>query len=210
MKKIVSFLLMCLMIMPAVEMQAQASKEYVKEQKQNRKKAEDLAKKQAKTLKKGKWECLSSIPLQDALTEFYLETEQVCGGENRGMVQSINNAKSLSLGEKKLLMDAQTAYAQEIEAMVVATVTDQSSSLDESSLETLISNAVAKSKHEYKGDIRKGLIIYRKQPDGKTFEMRGYYIVNEKNAARAASRITDTVKQNAETAAEIEKAAMGK
>ena len=127
MKKILFIAMMLLVGVVTVE--AQASKEYKKQTEANRKSAEKIAKKQAKELKKQKWQSTGAVPLETLLANYYLETEAMCGGEKRGQEHTVNDAKSISMAEKRLLLDAQAAYAQEVKTMLGATLTNQASSL---------------------------------------------------------------------------------
>ncbi|MDE5805013.1 MAG: hypothetical protein K2H58_01935, partial [Paramuribaculum sp.] len=68
----------------SVNVNAQQSKEYKKQQAAYQKDAEKVAKKQAKELKKQKWEYSGTLPLEMALTNFYLETEDF-GGTKKGI-----------------------------------------------------------------------------------------------------------------------------
>lgn len=185
------------------------SKEYVKQQKENKKRAAKLAKKQMKTLKKQKWETTSATPLEGAFITYYLETEPTCGGEKRGMEQTVNDAKTISVAEKRLLLNAQTAYAQEVRTMLANSITDQTSAAEGEEFETYISNVAAKSQNEFNGDVKRSFMIYRTNPDGKTLTVRGFYVVDENNGLARARKIAERVNQNNEAAKQIEKAANG-
>lgn len=186
------------------------SKDYKKEQAKNEKVAKELAKKKAKEFKKGKWESSGSTDLETILVNYYLETEPSCGGEKRAIEHTVTDAKTLSMGEKRLLLEAQSAYAQEVRTMLAQTITEQDSATGTDEMATYISNIAAKSQNEFNGDIKRAFILYRQNPDGKSVTVRGYYVIDEANGLARAKAIAAKVKQNTETQKEIQKAANGK
>ena len=185
------------------------SKEYAKQQANYEKTAQKMAKKKAKEFKKQKWENGGATDLETLLATYYLETEPSCGGTKRGIEHMVSDAKTLNVAEKRLLLDAQTAYAQEIQTLLAATMTSQDSATGSDELSTYIANVVAKSKHEFNGDLKRSFIIYRTNPDGKTLTVRAYYTIDENNERLRVKRLAESVKQNAELSKEIEKAAVG-
>lgn len=207
MKKIL-FIAMMLLV-GAVTVEAQASKEYKKQTEANRKSAEKIAKKQAKELKKQKWQSTGAIPLETLLANYYLETEAMCGGEKRGQEHTVNDAKSISMAEKRLLLDAQAAYAQEVKTMLGATLTNQASSLGGDDVEAYVGNVAAKVQHEFKGDLKRAFMIYRQNPDGKTMTVRAFFIIDENAANVRAQQIADRISKNNEMSKEIEQSVFG-
>lgn len=185
------------------------TKEYKKEQVQFEKTAKNLAKKKAKEFKKDKWETSGATDLETILINYYLETEPSCGGEKQGVEHTVTDAKTISMAEKRLLLDAQAMYAQEIRTMLAQTLTSQDSATGEDELSTYISNVVAKSQNEFNGDLNRAFIIYRPNPDGKTLTVRGYYILDKKNGLARARSLAKKVEQNSKTQKMIEKAAQG-
>lgn len=186
------------------------SKEYTKQQTEYRKAAEKMAKKQAKELKKQKWESTSSIPLESALISYYLETEPSFGGTKRGQEHTIQDAKTISMAEKRLLLDAQTNYAQEVRAMLAATLTEQANATGEDEFETYIANVAAKTQNEFNGDLKRSFMIYRTNPDGKSLTVRAFYIIDENSGLARAKKIADRVNQNNDAAKKIQDAVNGK
>ena len=186
------------------------SKEYAKQQIEYKKNAENMAKKKAKALKKQKWETTSATPLESALATFYLETEPTCGGAKRGQEQTVNDAQSLAIAEKRLLLNAQSAYAQEVRTMLAHNITEQSSAAQGEEFDNYISNVAAKSQNEFNGDVKRSFLIYRTNPDGKTLTVRAFYVIDEENGLARAKNIAERVKLNNESAKQIENAANGK
>lgn len=185
------------------------SKEYQKQKAEYGKVAEKMAKKKAKELKKDKWQNSSSVDLETCLLKYYLATEPSCGGEMRGVEHTVTDAKTLSMAEKRLLLDAQSNYAQEVETLLTQTITDQASATSSDELETYIANIAAKSKHEFNGDIKRSFLIYKQNPDGKTISARAFYVIDENEGRLRAKRLAGTVKENVEISKTIEKAATG-
>ena len=173
----------------------------------NEKIAKDMAKKMAKNLKKGKWETTGSSDIETTLVNYYLETEPSCGGEKRGIEHTITDAKTLSMAEKRLLLDAQSLYAQEIRTMLAQTITEQSSATSDDELSTYINSAVAKSQNEFNGDIKRSFMIFKRNPDNKSITVRAFYVIDEKNGLARVKALSNKVKQNVEIQKEIEKAA---
>ncbi len=186
------------------------SKEYKKEQANNEKVAKNLAKKKAKELKKGKWESMGSTDMETALVTYYLETEPSCGGEKRGIEHMVSDAKTVSMAEKRLLLNAQSAYAQEVRTMLAQTITGQGSATGADELDTYIASTVAKSQNEFNGDLKRSLLIYRMNPDGKTYTVTGYYVIDEANGMARVKSLANKIDQNIKTQKAIEKAATGK
>lgn len=185
------------------------SKEYKKEHAKYEKTAKNLAKKKAKEFKKGKWESSGSTDLETVLANYYLETEPTCGGEKQGVEHTVSDAKTISMAEKRLLLDAQSMYAQEIRTMLAQTLTNQDSATGTDELSTYISNVVAKSQNEFNGDLSRSFLIYKLNPDGKSYTVRGYYVIDKTNGLARARKLAKTIEQNAKTQKVIEKAAKG-
>lgn len=182
------------------------SKEYVKERAKNEKTAHKLAKKMAKELKKEKWQSSGAITLENALANFYLETEPSCGGKKKALEQTVVDAKTIAMGEKRLLLQAQALYAQEVRTMLAQTITEQDSSTGTDELATYISNVVAKSQNEFNGDLERAFIIYKMNPDGQSYTVRAFYVVDQENGLTRVHRIAEKVKQNNEIQEKIQQA----
>ena len=185
------------------------SKEFKKDMAKNEKVAKELAKKKAKEFKKGKWESSGATDLETILVTYYLETEPSCGGEKRGIEHTVSDAKTLSMAEKRLLLDAQSAYAQEVRTMLAQTITEQGSATGADELDTYIGSIAAKSQNEFNGDLKRSFLIYRTNPDGKTLTVRAFYVIDEANGLARIKAIAKKVEQNAKTQKVIEKAAGG-
>lgn len=182
------------------------SKEYVKERAKNEKTAHKLAKKMAKELKKEKWQSSGAITLENALANYYLETEPSCGGKKKALEQTVVDAKTIAMGEKRLLLQAQALYAQEVRTMLAQTITEQDSSTGTDELATYISNVVAKSQNEFNGDLERAFIIYKMNPDGQSYTVRAFYVVDQENGLTRVRRIAEKVKQNNEIQENIQQA----
>jgi len=196
MKKIFLMLFLFVLGTGAATLHAQASKEYKKEVAAHRKAAEKMAKKQAKVLKKQKWEYTGVVPLETALANYYLETLEECGGEKKGVDHEVNDAKSTSAGEKRLLLNAQALYAQEVEAMLGADLANSTRAENGEDFESYVARVAAKVKHEFYGDISRAILLKKRNPNGKTYTMRGYFTINEKAGLQRAERVAKEVERN--------------
>ncbi|MBD5418568.1 MAG: hypothetical protein HDR48_00820 [Bacteroides sp.] len=208
MKKILVLVVALVFGMTAVA--SAQSKEYKKTQAKNEKVAKDLAKKKVKEFKKGKWESSGATDLETTLITYYLETEPTCGGEKRGIEHTVSDAKTISMAEKRLLLDAQSSYAQEVRTMLAQTLTGQDSATGSDELNTYIGSVAAKSQNEFNGDVKRSFLIYRTNPDGKTLTVRAFYVIDEANGLARVKSLANQAKQNAEIQKIIEKAAGGK
>ena len=187
MKRIYLVLLLLTACLTAQTMYADETKDYKKEVAANKKAATKMAKKMAKELKKQKWEDAGATPLENILEKYYLQTLEECGGTKKGQEHEISDATSVSMAEKRLLLLAQSTYAQEVETMLAAEIATNDHSEGGFDQEAYIAQVAAKSKHEFNGDVKRAFIIKKKNPNGKTWTVRGYYIIDE-NAGRLRSR----------------------
>ncbi|MCI5626149.1 MAG: hypothetical protein MR333_00785 [Porphyromonadaceae bacterium] len=171
-------------------------KEYKKEQQKYREDAEKIAKNQAKQIKKEKWEYSGAVPLELALTNLYLESEPTMGGTKKNITHEVDNAKTISDGERRLLLMAQSNYAQEVRSMLGSDIADQINSNSREYNENYVQNIAAKVMHEFNGDITRVILLKKKNRDGKTWTMRAYYLVDKEAGANRSKRIADDVRNN--------------
>ena len=188
---------------------ADEAKDYKKEVAANKKTATKMAKKMAKELKKQKWEYAGATPLENMLEKYYLETLEDCGGTKKGQEHEISDATSVSMAEKRLLLLAQSTYAQEVETMLAAEIATNDRSEGGLDQEAYIAQVAAKSKHEFNGDVKRSFIIKKKNPNGRTWTVRGYYIIDE-NAGRLRSKqIAKDVEDNGKMIDQIHDRVLG-
>lgn len=203
MKKIIALLLIAFL---GIGVTAYAGGD--KEQKRYAKEAEKLAKKRAKELKKEKWVFNGATSFENALEKYYLETEPSCGGEKEARSYDIDNAKSISLGEKRMLMNAQTEYIQEIKTAISGSIADHNSQTNDESLEAYVADVEARIAGELKGDVKRSFTIYKQNKNG-TFLVRGFFIIDTNSSARKLDRYADQLQQDENIADAIRKAAHG-
>lgn len=211
MKKILFALALLLgsMSLSTPNVMAQASKEYLKQHKIDRKAAENIAKKQAKLLKKDKWEYTGVVPLEIALTNYYMKTLEECGGEFSGQEHEVNGVKSSSIGEKMLLLNAQALYAQEIQTMLGADLAQSTNAGAGNDFDAYVARVAAKTKHEFYGDIKREILLKKRDPDGKTWSFRGYFVI-DKNASMARARqIANQIDRNNDIIDSIHESVLG-
>ena len=118
------------------------------------------------------------------------------GGTKKNITHEVDNAKTISDGERRLLLMAQSNYAQEVQNMLGTDIADQISSNAENYSENYIQNIAAKAMHEFNGDITRIILLKKKNRDGKTWTMRAYYLVDEQAGANRSKRIADEVRNN--------------
>lgn len=188
------FLLIVLLVTGAAMVGAQ-TKEFKKQQAEYTKIAEKLAKKQAKDISKAKWEYSGVLPLEKALTQYYLEVVPECGGKNRGIDHEVA-AQSIADAERRLLLNAQQLYAQEVQAMLGADIAQSVNSDDKQAFDQYVSRVAAKVMHEFNGDIRRVILLKKRNPNGQGWTVRGYYVIDEEAGQVRARRIAQQVKDN--------------
>lgn len=207
MKKILAMMLAVVIGMAGVTAYA-ADKSDAKQQKEWRKNAEKLAKKQLKTIKKEKWLTNSTSPIEEALVRYYMATDPGCGGKGRGVAYDVNNAKSLSLGERRALTMAQNTYVQETQAMIIGEIAEHAASRNEDGDEVMISDVKTKIKDELQGDVLRAFTLYKENKD-KTFWVRTYFIIDSESSAVKLKNLSKRVASDEEMARAIKKAADG-
>lgn len=178
-----------------------------KEQKHYAKEAEKLAKKRAKELKKEKWVFNGANTLENALMNYYLETEPSCGGDKEARSYDFDNAASITGGERLLVFNAQTEYIQEIEAAFGGSIVRHTSDGNDG-LEVLVGDVEARIKAELKGDVKRSLTLYKKDKNGK-YLLRAFFIIDVNSSARKLERYADRIQKDEEIADAIRKAARG-
>lgn len=193
MKKFLMFLMMFMIGASSITISAQ-SKEYKKQQSEYQKLAEKTAKKKVKELKKEKWEYTGVLPLEMALQKYYLETTDF-GGTMRGIEHDVTS-KTVSIGEKTLLLNAQSLYAQEYENMLKADLAESTSGNEEYGSEEYLARVAAKVKHEFNGDITRVILLKKPTNDGRSYMVRGYFLINEDAGRLRAKRIAEQVERN--------------
>lgn len=194
MKKLVLFAMMMLLGASTATISAQMSKEYKKEQAAYKKQAEKVAKKMAKDLKKQKWEYTGTLPLEMALTNFYLETTDF-GGTKKGTDHEIE-APTVSGAEKAVLLNAQALYAQEVQTMLGADLANSTKIDNKEAFEEYVARVAAKVKHEFQGDVTRAILLKKRSSNGKGWMVRGFFLIDE-NAGHVRSRqIADEIDRN--------------
>lgn len=205
MKKIFTLLLVALMGFGSFMAYADSSS---KEQKQWTKNAEKMAKETAKDLKKEKWLFNGTSSLEHALMNYYLATEPKCGGTKKAKSVQVDGMKSMSLAEKKILMNAQTEYIQEVKAAFQGSIVDHSSQTDDEALEAYIADIEGRISGELKGDVRREFSVYRQEKNG-TYTVRGFIIIDVNSSARKLDKYADQFDKDENIADAIRKAARG-
>lgn len=168
----------------------------------NKKDAEKEAKKEAKKLSKEKWEYTGVGTLEKALTIYWVSVKEY-GGKFEGSSKVINNVSSLRKGEKMLLTDAQTEYAQTNAAYLIGELESATGEKD-----ILVDANVVKYAEQFNGDVRKQFILFKKNHDG-TYDMKGYFLIDSEGTQAKLRKLVDTLKQEGDIAEEIKKRVLG-
>lgn len=190
MKKII-FIVLAFFIGLSISSYAQSGEDQKKKQ---YKSAWNMANKMAKHLKREKWEVVDSRDLERMLANYYLETEPTCGGSKRGLECTINNARRLNIAEKKLLIDAQVMYMQEMRAELVQTIAGKDSLIEDNDVQTLASEVTSRSEKEFNGDLKQALTIYKTNPDGKSMTVRAFFIIDGESGLARLEKMADNLK----------------
>lgn len=164
----------------------------------SKKDAEKDAKKEVKKLTKEKWEYSGVGTFEKALVAYWLSTENY-GGKYEGQKVMINNVSSLRKGEMMLLSDAQAAYAQTVQSKLMGSTETAAGEED-----ILVNATVIKFLADIKGDVKKQIVLYRKNPNG-TYDMQGYFLIDT-NATEAKLR---KLQQDGEISEEIRRRVLG-
>lgn len=141
------------------------------------KSAENESKKIVKNLEKEKWIFNGVGTLEGAYARYLMQGKDF-GGTADLATYEINNAPNLRNGEKSLMNQAQSSYAQENEAYLISEQKAHSGEVD-----ITLEDNVIKALAQFNGDVKRSFVIHRKNQDG-TYDMRGYFIIDS-NATKA-------------------------
>lgn len=98
-----------------------------------------------------------------------------------------------------LLSDAQAAYAQTVQSKLMGSTETAAGEED-----ILVNATVIKFLADIKGDVKKQIVLYRKNPNG-TYDMQGYFLIDT-NATEAKLR---KLQQDGEISEEIRRRVLG-
>lgn len=192
MKKLIVALLAIVMLVPAYA--EAANKQLEKARKK------ELSQK-LKEYKKGKWEALGSRTLEFYLANHYDKLNQL--GDDAHEVEGISSkSNSKNNGKQVATNNAVITYAQEagstLQGRVVSDLNvngaDPAGEFDNfyAAYERLVEK-------EIKNEMEPSYTVIRTNPDG-TYEVRTYFIVNEKSASKARARALEEALKNSEAA----------
>lgn len=142
-----------------------------KQHKEFAKSAEKESKNVVKSLQKEKWVFNGVGTLQGAYSRYLLQSKEY-GGNFELASYEINNAPNLRNGEKSLMNQAQSSYAQENEAYLISEQKAHSGEVD-----ITLEDNVVKALAQFNGDVKRSFVIHRKNADG-TYDMRGYFVID--------------------------------
>lgn len=166
------------------------------------KQAEKESSKAVKELEKEKW-IFSGVGTLKGVYKRYLLQSKDFGGSAELRSYDVNNAPNMRNGEKSLTNQAQSEYAQENEAYLIA---EQKSHSGETDI-TLEDNVI-KMLAQFNGDVKRSFVIYKKNQNG-TYDMRGYYVIDGDNTKAKLRKLADELSQEHAIGDEIVKRALG-
>ncbi len=166
------------------------------------KEAEKECESAVKKLEKEKWTFSGVGTLKGAYKRYLLQSKDF-GGNAELRSYDINNAPNLRNGEKSLNNQAQSEYAQENEAYLIAEQKAHSGETD-----ITLEDNVIKMLAQFNGDVKRSFIIYKKNNNG-TYDMRGYYVIDCDNTRNKLRKLADELLQEHVIGDEIVKRAMG-
>lgn len=178
-----------------------------KQMKRFEKSAEKSAKKRVKELKKEKWLYNGSADLQMKLADHMLETNEF-GGTGIERVIDIPEAPSIVVGEKLARSNVEQDFAREIRTMLKGQIDTHTKADGKYANDIYIDNWSAKVVQELKGDIRKNIVLSKKNKDN-TYWVRVYFVLDQNSRRRALEDIAAEIKDDNELAAAIRRAAEG-
>lgn len=192
MKKLIVALLAIVMLVPAYAEAANKQLEKARKKEHSQK---------LKEYKKGKWEALGSRTLEFYLANHYDKLNQL--GDDAHEVEGISSkSNSKNNGKQVATNNAVITYAQEagstLQGRVVSDLNvngaDPAGEFDNfyAAYERLVEK-------EIKNEMEPSYTVIRTNPDG-TYEVRTYFIVNEKSASKARARALEEALKNSEAA----------
>ena len=155
-----------------------------------------------KEYKKGKWEVLGSKTLELCLAEHYdkLNTLGADGHEIEGIS---TRTKSKNIGRQSAINNAVITYGQEagstLQGRVISDISANGSDPD-GEFENFLAAYERLVEKEIKNELQPSFSIVHDNGDG-TYEVRSYFIVEEKSAQRARMRAMEDAMKNSKVAA---------
>ena len=151
--------------------------------KECRKSAEKAAKNETKQLRKEPWSYNGSLPLQDALTTFYLEIGP-CGGCIDEPPVIINGAKTINIGtvaaEKSIQQKIVSRVRSEIKGVGTYEVNEDEEVFDD--------KVASKYKATLINTYKPQFSLYKVRPDGK-YDVKVYFTIDREKLERLEKKM---------------------
>lgn len=168
--------LACFICNPSIIAQRTYSKEC-------RKAAEKSAKNEAKQVRKEKWTYNGSLPLEDALTRFYLEIGS-CGGCIDEQPIIINGAKTINIGT----VAAEKSIQQKIVARVRSEIQGLGTYQINEGEEVFDDKVASKYKATLINVYKPQFTLYKRLPDGK-YDVKVYFAIDREKLERLENKM---------------------
>ncbi len=158
-------------------------------------------KQKTKEYKKGGWEVMGSRTMEVTLAKHYDRLATL--GDDAHEVEGISTStKSKNTGKQMAINNAVVTYAQEagstLKGRVVSDLNASGTDTD-GEFENFYAAYERLVEKEIRGEMQPSYSIIRTNDDG-TYEIRTYFIVSEKSAAKARKRALDEALQNSAAA----------
>lgn len=143
-----------------------------------------IVKTNTKQLTKEKWILDGTGTINGKLTSHYLALDSGTAVEFTG---TANDKRSLNLGKAIARNNAINEYVETTRSMVRARINTDITDINDEQRENFAAGYERLVVKELDGDIKPSFYIYRRNSDG-TYEVRGFFIVDETKAAAASKR----------------------
>lgn len=191
MKKIISFMLLCVMFVANA----------VAQPKNSDKSLWKMAKKEAKLLKKEGWKVDDSMPLENLLFNHYKKLADTNNQQLIGNVMGNTSVQTLNQGQQWASSIVCVSYAKQAGQTVRGRLASEVGAgvAGGPSADSFYEGYESKVEKEIKGELKRSFSLYREKKDGG-FDYKAYYTINEDEAHKARLRAMQMAMEESEFA----------
>jgi hypothetical protein len=191
MKKIISFMLLCVMFVANA----------VAQPKNSDKSLWKMAKKEAKLLKKEGWKVDGSMPLENLLFNHYKKLADTNNQELIGNVMGNTSVQTLNQGQQWASSIVCVSYAKQAGQTVRGRLASEVGAgvAGGPSADSFYEGYESKVEKEIKGELKRSFSLYREKKDGG-LDYKAYYTINEDEAHKARLRAMQMAMEESEFA----------
>lgn len=191
MKKIISFMLLCVMFVANA----------VAQPKNSDKSLWKMAKKEAKLLKKEGWKVDGSMPLENLLFNHYKKLNDTNNQELIGNVMGNTSVQTLNQGQQWASSIVCVSYAKQAGQTVRGGLTSEVGAgvAGGPSADFFYEGYESKVEKEIKGELKRSFSLYREMEGGR-IDYKAYYTINEDEAHKARLRAMQMAMEESEFA----------